>query len=63
MGIGLHFFYRCTSLFTVVLHFFTVGLHFFTVGLHFKRFKKKENDQNSIPDMMGAFLDGPAHSK
>ena len=25
--------------------------------------KKKKNHQNLIPDMMGAFLDGPAHSK
>ena len=24
---------------------------------------KKRNHQNLIPDMMGAFLDGPAHSK
>ena len=26
-------------------------------------FLKKENHQNLIPDMMGAFLDGPPHSK
>ena len=28
-----------------------------------ERFLKKENHQNLIPDMMGAFLGGPPHSK